>query len=74
MSAVIAGYPTGAVLSGLIAAEIVPEYGWQTMYEIAGIATFITLPLIYFSLSESLDFYPCEDILQMHLKKPMKFC
>ena len=57
VSAVIAGYPVGAVLSGLVAAEIVPEYGWQTMYEIAGIATFITLPLIYFSLSESLDFY-----------------
>ncbi len=57
VSAVIAGYPVGAVLSGLVAADIVPGYGWPRMFQIAGLASFVTLPLIYFFLSESLDFY-----------------
>lgn len=57
VSFVISGYPVGAVLSGIVAARVVPEYGWPRMYQIAGVASFITLPLILFFLSESLDFY-----------------
>ena len=57
VSAVIAGYPVGAVLSGLVAAEIVPEVGWQRMFQLAGWASLITLPLIFFLLTESIEFY-----------------
>ncbi len=57
VSFVISGYPVGAVLSGMVAARVVPEYGWQLMFKIAGIASFVTLPLIWFMLSESLEFY-----------------
>lgn len=56
VSFVISGYPIGAVLSGMVAAKIIPLYGWQTMFQIAGIATLITLPITLFFLSESLDF------------------
>lgn len=57
VSTVIAGYPVGAVLSGLVAARIVPESGWELMFKIAGIASFVTLPLIFFFLTESVEFY-----------------
>jgi len=57
ISLVIAGYPVGAVLSGLVAAEVIPTTGWPRMYQIAGLASFLTLPLIWFLLSESLEFY-----------------
>lgn len=57
VSAVLAGYPVGAVFSGLAAAEIVPNSGWQRMFQIAGIASFVTLPFILFFLSESVEFY-----------------
>lgn len=57
VSFVISGYPVGAVLSGIVAARVVPTSGWPQMYQIAGIASFVTLPLIFFFLSESLDFY-----------------
>ncbi len=57
VSFVISGYPIGAVLTGLIAASIVPNYGWQKMFQLAGLASFITFPLILLFLSESLDFY-----------------
>jgi MFS transporter, AAHS family, 4-hydroxybenzoate transporter len=56
VSFVLAGYPMGAVLSGLVAAKIIPAEGWRVMFQIAGIATLVTLPLIYFVLAESLDF------------------
>ncbi len=56
VSFVMSGYPIGAVLSGLAAAEIIPTYGWRTMFQAAGITTLLTLPLIFFFLSESLDF------------------
>lgn len=56
VSFVISGYPIGAVLSGMVAAKIIPLYGWQTMFQIAGIATLVTLPITLFFLSESLDF------------------
>lgn len=57
VSFVVAGYPVGAILSGLIAAQVVPASGWQLMFQMAGVASFFTLPLIVFLLSESLDFY-----------------
>ncbi len=56
VSFVVSGYPMGAFLSGLAAAHIIPAYGWRTMFQAAGLASLITLPLIYFLLSESLDF------------------
>ena len=57
VSFVISGYPVGAVLSGLVAAKVIPAYGWPTMFQIAGVVTFISLPLIQFFLTESLEFY-----------------
>jgi MFS transporter, AAHS family, 4-hydroxybenzoate transporter len=56
VSFVMSGYPIGAVVSGLAAAQIIPAYGWQTMFQTAGVATLITVPFIFFFLSESLDF------------------
>ena len=57
VSFVISGYPTGAVLSGLAAVQIVPNQGWELMFQIAGLASFATLPFIWFFLSESIEFY-----------------
>ena len=57
VSFMISGYPVGAVLSGLVAADIVPEYGWQVMFKIAAAGSLFTIPLIWFFLSESVQFY-----------------
>lgn len=57
VSFVISGYPIGAVLSGLVAAKVIPQLGWETMFQLAGFATTLAVPLIHFLLSESLDFY-----------------
>jgi MFS transporter, AAHS family, 4-hydroxybenzoate transporter len=56
VSFVMSGYPIGAVIAGFAAGTVIPMYGWQMMFQIAGVATLLTLPFIYFFMSESLDF------------------
>jgi len=56
VSFVLGGYPIGAVLSGLATASIIPVYGWRMVFQMAGIVTLATLPILYFALAESLDF------------------
>ncbi|MES1225892.1 MAG: MFS transporter, partial [Bacteroidota bacterium] len=53
VSIVVAGYPVGAVLTGLFSAQLIEQSGWQRLFELAGIATFLILPVIYFLLKES---------------------
>ena len=57
VSFVISGYPVGAVLSGLVAAKVIPAEGWEQMFRYAGIASLISIPLIILFLSESIEFY-----------------
>ena len=75
VSVVVAGYPVGAVLTGMISAQIIAADGWPRMFELAGYFTFGALPILYFFLSESLDFYlksgksnALEKINQIHAK------
>ncbi|TVZ15981.1 MFS transporter [Maribacter sp. MAR_2009_72] len=57
VSFVLAGYPIGAVIAGYVAASVVPSSGWQMMFKLAGFASFITIPLIFLFLSESIEYY-----------------
>ncbi len=57
VSFVISGYPIGAVVSGLVAAKVIPQQGWEQMFRYAGVASLMAIPLIIFFLSESIDFY-----------------
>lgn len=56
VSIILSGYPIGATLSGIVAASIIPEYGWRAMFIAAGTATLVTLPIVWLLLPESLDF------------------
>jgi MFS transporter, AAHS family, 4-hydroxybenzoate transporter len=56
VSFVMAGYPIGAVFSGIGAAAVIPQFGWQSIFKIAGITSFITLPIVYFILKEANEF------------------
>jgi benzoate transport len=56
VSLVMGGYPVGAVGSGLVAAEIIPNHGWSSMFQFAGVATLATIPLVLFFMEESLEY------------------
>lgn len=53
---VLIGFISGAIAIGVIAAEVVPVWGWQTVFYIDGLAPLLLLPILYYALPESLRF------------------
>ena len=53
VSTVVAGYPVGAVLSGLVAATVIKTNGWERLFELAGYVTVSSLPLVGLFIQES---------------------
>lgn len=51
-----AGFPLGAIITGFVAADIIPTLGWRPMFIGAGVITGLMLPVVYFYLPESLEF------------------
>ena len=56
VSTVVAGYPVGAVVTGISSAKIIAESGWEHLFQLAGIATFLVVPILLFLLKESDEF------------------
>ncbi len=56
VSFVMAGYPIGAVISGIVAASVIPVYGWHFIFQLAGICSFVTFPIVFYFLKESNEF------------------
>ncbi|OWJ79378.1 MULTISPECIES: MFS transporter [Haematobacter] len=56
VSIMTAGYPLGAMLTGLAMAPLLPQFGWHMMLLGAGIISLIALPIVWLVLPESIDF------------------
>lgn len=56
VASVTAGYPLGAMVTGLLAGHIMPGYGWQGMFLAGGLATLVMAIIAALSLPESLQF------------------
>ena len=50
------GASAGGMLAGPVAAWLIPQYGWQVMFLIGGIAPIIVAIYAYFALPESIKF------------------
>jgi AAHS family 4-hydroxybenzoate transporter-like MFS transporter len=50
------GMPLGSVISGLVAAWLLPHYGWQTLFWVGGIAPLLITIVVAPFLPESLEF------------------
>ncbi|WP_019531347.1 MFS transporter [Dasania marina] len=59
VAAVTAGYPLGAMMTGLVAGYIVPDFGWRGMFLLGGVVTLAMALLAHVLLPESLQFL-CE--------------
>ena len=53
---VLLALPAGAMFGGLLAAKILPIWGWQGIYLIGGVLPLILLFILYFLLPESLEY------------------
>ncbi|MCP1484649.1 benzoate transport [Pseudomonas fluorescens] len=49
-------YALGATVGGLIAAQIIPQMGWRSVFFYGGVATLLVLPVMYFLLPESIAY------------------
>lgn len=50
------GYPIGATLGGGIAAFLIAQQGWRSVYAFGGALALVLVPVVLFGLPESLDF------------------
>ena len=57
--AITAGYPFGAVIGGFIAAPLIAELGWRSIFIGGGIATALMALVVYLFVPESLE-YLCQ--------------
>jgi len=50
------GFSVGAALGGLLAAAMIPHYGWRSVFLVGGIAPLIMVPILILRLPESVRF------------------
>src|ERR1700761_65877 len=50
------GFSIGAALGGLLAADLIPRFGWRSVFIVGGIAPLLMLPALVWRLPESVRF------------------
>jgi len=50
------GFSIGAALGGFLAADLIPRYGWRSVFIVGGIAPLLMLPVLVWRLPESVRF------------------
>jgi MFS transporter, AAHS family, 4-hydroxybenzoate transporter len=50
------GFSVGAALGGLLAADMIPRFGWRSVFIVGGIAPLVLLPVLVWRLPESVRF------------------
>ena len=54
------GFSIGAALGGLLAADLIPRFGWRSVFAVGGIAPLVMLPILAVRLPESVRFLALE--------------
>jgi benzoate transport len=47
------GYPIGAVIGGIIVRQLLPVYGWRSVFYLGAFATTALIPIVFFLMPES---------------------
>src|SRR5215831_12823626 len=50
------GFSVGAAIGGLLAADLIPRFGWRSVFIVGGIAPLLMLPVLIVKLPESVRF------------------
>jgi AAHS family 4-hydroxybenzoate transporter-like MFS transporter len=50
------GFSIGAALGGLLAAALIPQFGWRSVFVIGGVAPLLLVPILMVRLPESVRF------------------
>ena len=55
-TAVVLGIALGGTLGGIVSAQVIPEFGWRSIFVLGGIFPLLSIPLLWFYLPESIRF------------------
>jgi len=55
ISAMVVGYPAGAIIGGSISAFLIAAFGWRSAFIFGGLCSTVLLPVLFY-LPESIDF------------------
>ena len=69
VTATIVCVPLGGVFGGLIAAELLPLYGWRTLFAVAGLAPLLLCLVLAFALPESARFLLVRGAAHEHVRR-----
>ena len=50
------GFSLGAALGGLLAAALIPQFGWRSVFVVGGVAPLLLVPILALRLPESVRF------------------
>src|SRR5206468_3940344 len=50
------GFSVGAALGGLLAAAMIPQFGWRSVFVVGGVAPLLLVPILVWRLPESVRF------------------
>ena len=50
------GFSIGAALGGLLAAALIPQFGWRSVFVVGGVAPLLLVPIVAWRLPESVRF------------------
>jgi MFS transporter, AAHS family, 4-hydroxybenzoate transporter len=50
------GFSVGAALGGLLAAALIPQFGWRSVFVVGGVAPLLLVPILAWRLPESVRF------------------
>lgn len=50
------GYPIGAVLGGLVVAQLLTQFDWRSIFIFGGVAAVVMLPIVWFWMPESVPY------------------
>jgi len=53
IAVIFLGMPIGGITGGLVASEIIPVYGWPSLFYVGGIMPLLLVPVLFFFLPES---------------------
>lgn len=53
ISTMVIGYPLGAILGGMVVAQLLETSGWEVIFEFGAIVTVIMIPVVYFAVPET---------------------
>jgi len=54
--AMFAGFSIGAALGGLLAAALIPAFGWRSVFLVGGLAPLLLVPVLLYALPESIRY------------------